>query len=138
MSRAREQPQHFHNRRWQRTVRGELLPKLRQLFGAGQLAVEQQVSDFLITCLLRHFMNVVAAIHQPGIRIDPADRRFAGDDARQAGTVLWFGFSTHESVLSYSRIGNVQTIQRSNDLTVVPALGSRVVIEELIKLLTSL
>src|SRR4030095_11496712 len=32
----------------------------------------------------------------------------------QAGTIIWFGFLAHGSVLSYSRIGNVQTIQRFN------------------------
>src|SRR6266567_7101978 len=132
---AWQKPEHFGHWAGQRTLRGNLLGKLGQLFSVRQLAIEQQVSDFLKTRLLRHFMNVVAAIHEPGIGIDPADRRFACNPPSQTGTVLWFGFVAHGSVLSYSRIGNVQTIQRSNDLTGVPTLGSRVVIEELIKLL---
>ena len=41
---------------------------------ARQFAVQAEVSDFLEVRLLRHLVNVVAAIHQARIRIDPADR----------------------------------------------------------------
>ena len=87
MSRTRHESQHLHHRRGQVPFRRNLLSELRKLFHVRQLSVEQQVSDFLKAGLLRHFVNVVAAIHQPGIGIDPADRRFARDHARQAWAV---------------------------------------------------
>src|SRR4030095_14460754 len=51
-------------------------------FPFGQLTVEQQVSDFFKTRLLRHVMNVVATVHQPRIGIDPTNGRLACDHAR--------------------------------------------------------
>src|SRR5438093_11820230 len=90
MRRSRHEPQHFDDRLWQLAFRSNLLPELRKLFHIRQLAVKQEISDFLEACSLRHLMNVVAAIHQSGIWIDPADRGFAGDHARQTRAVLWF------------------------------------------------
>ena len=81
MSLAWKQPQHFRHLPRQCALRSNLLPEIGQLLPIGQLAVQQQVRDLLETRLLRHFMNVVTAIHQPGIWIDPADRGFAGDHA---------------------------------------------------------
>src|SRR6266480_3813099 len=95
MSLAWKQPQHFRHLPRQCALRSNLLPEIGQLLPIGQLAVQQQVRDLLETRLLRHIMNVVTAIHQPGIWIDPADRGFAGDHARQARAVLWFVFSAH-------------------------------------------
>src|SRR5437867_13339365 len=89
MRRSRHEPQHFDDRLWQLALRSNLLPELRKLFHVWQLAVEQKIGDFLKACPLRHFMNVVAAIHQSGIWIDPADRSFAGDHARQTRAVFW-------------------------------------------------
>jgi hypothetical protein len=76
-------------------LRGDLLCELDQLFPIGQLAVQQQICDFFKTRLLRHFMNVVTAVHQPGIWIDPTDCCFASDDPRQTRTVSWCSFSAH-------------------------------------------
>src|SRR5207245_11358397 len=101
MGRWREQSQHFYDRRRQCTLSRNLFRESVELFDVGQLAVEQQVSDFLEAGPLRHFMNVVAPIHQPGIWIDPADRRFARDYAGQAGAVLCFGCGSH-SWLSFT------------------------------------
>src|SRR6266498_3094337 len=95
MRRSRHEPQHFNDRLWQIALRRNLSGKLRKPFHIRQLAVEQKISDFLKACPLRHFMKVVAAIHQSGIWIDPADRGFAGDNARQTLAVLWFAFVAH-------------------------------------------
>src|SRR5438093_11609273 len=78
--------------------------KLRNLFHIRQLAVEQKIGDFLKACPLRHLMNVITAIHQSGIWIDPADRGFAGDHARQTRAVLWFVFSAHLVSLTLAAI----------------------------------
>ena len=79
----------------QRALSRNLLPEFIQLFAVRQLAVEQQVSDFFERRFVAHFVNVVAAIHQPRIRIDPTDRRFARDHAGQPGAVFWFCFRAH-------------------------------------------
>ena len=79
---ARQKPQHFDHGTRQCAFRGNLLRKLYQLFPVGQLAVEQEVSDFFETRLLRHIMNVVAAVHQPRSGVDPANGRLARDHAR--------------------------------------------------------
>src|SRR5438552_11655973 len=115
MGRWRQQPQHFYDRRRQFALSPNLFRESVELFDVGQLAVEQQVSDFLEAGPLRHFMNVVAAIHQPGIRIDPADRRFARDYTGQAGAVLWFGFGSH-AWFSFTRESG--TFKRFDNLTI--------------------
>src|SRR5882724_7856050 len=95
MRRSRHQPQQFEDRLGQLALRRNLFPKLSKLFHVRQLAVKQEVSHLLEACLLRQLMDVVAAIHQSGIWIDPADRGFAGDHAGQARAVLWFVSSAH-------------------------------------------
>src|SRR5437870_11669825 len=104
---ARQKPQHFRHWARQRALRSNLLCELNQLFPIGQLAIQQQVCDLLKTRLLRHFMNVVTPIHQPGVGIDPADRRFSCDNAGQSGAVFWFRFSSHWFSL-YLRIAILQ------------------------------
>src|SRR5437667_1444505 len=104
---ARQKPQHFRHWARQRALCGNLLPKLDQLFPIGQFAIQQQVCDLLKTRLLRHLMNVVTPIHQPGVGIDPADRRFSCDNAGQSGAVFWFRFSSHWFSL-YLRIAILQ------------------------------
>ena len=79
---VRQEPQHFDHWTRQRAFRGNLLCKLHQLFAIRQLAIEQQVSDFFKARLPRHVVNVVAAVHQPGIWIDPANCRFTRNHAR--------------------------------------------------------
>ena len=69
--------------------------KLLELAHVRQFAVEKKISDFLEARFLRHLVNVVAAIHQAGIGIDPADFCFAGDHAGKSGAVGWFVFSAH-------------------------------------------
>ena len=98
MSLTRQKPQHFGHRTRQRALGGNLLCELDQLFAIGQLAVKQQVSDFLKAGLVRHLMNVIAAIHQPSIRIDPADCRFPSNYTCQPGAIIWFGFLIHQCV----------------------------------------
>ena len=105
---ARHQSQHFDNGLRQFPLRRDLAREFAELFLAGQLAVKQQERDFFEAGLLRHFVNVVAAIHQPGVGIDAANFCFARDHAGQAGTVCWFCFCTHQCVSSYSRLRNVQ------------------------------
>jgi hypothetical protein len=61
----------------------------------GQLAVEKEISDLLKARFLSHFVNVVAAIHQAGIGIDPANFGFAGDHSGEAGAVWRFSFGAH-------------------------------------------
>src|SRR5437762_13268606 len=95
MRRSRHEPQHFDDRLWQLALRRNLSGKLRKQFHIRQLAVEQKKDDFLKACPLRHFMNVIAAIHQSGIWIDRADLGFAGDNARQTRAVLWYHFIAH-------------------------------------------
>ena len=76
----------------QRTLGRQGGGKFSQLFDRRQLAVEKEISDFLEVRLLRHLVNVVAAIHQAGVGIDPADFCFAGDHAGKSWAVGWFGF----------------------------------------------
>src|SRR6266542_2651338 len=104
---ARQKPQHFRHWARQRALPSNLLCELNQLFPIGQLAIQQQVCDLLKTRLLRHFVNVVTPIHQPGVGIDPADRRFSCNNAGQSGAVFWFRFSSHWFSL-YLRIAILQ------------------------------
>ena len=69
--------------------------KLLELAHVRQFTVEKEISDLLETGFLRHLMNVVTAIHQTGIGIDPADLCFAGDNPGEARAVGWFIFSGH-------------------------------------------
>ena len=129
MRRAWQKAQHINHRTGQHALRGNLLRKLDKLLAIGQFAIEQQISDFLKTRLLRHFVNVVAAIHQPGIGIDPADRRFARDHASQARAVLWFGFGLHPCFIHLS------SDTRADKLSIVncrPIFRIRIVIEQLV------
>src|SRR6266487_2760795 len=123
MGRWRQQPQHFYDMRRQLALSRNLLGESVELFDVGQIAVEQQVSDFLETGPLRHFMNVVAAIHQPGIRIDPADRGLACDHASQAWAVGWCLFSAHLVLFSLAAI-RTWTNYRSPIAGQFSALGS--------------
>src|SRR6266446_7778543 len=91
----RQKPQHFHQRRRQVALRPDLPCKFRQLLDIRKLAVEQQTSDLLEARLRGHFVNIVTAICQPGIRIHPANLCFACDHAGQARAISWFGFSAH-------------------------------------------
>src|SRR6266496_1280239 len=107
MSRARQQPQHFRHLPRQRALCGNLLRKFGKLFPVGQLTIQEQVRDLFKTRFLRHFMNVVAPIHQTGVWIDPTDRRFSCNNAGQSGAVFWFRFSSHWFSL-YLRIAILQ------------------------------
>jgi hypothetical protein len=91
----RHQLEHFQNWLRQRAVRGECFRKFRQFLRRRQLAVQQQVGDLLEVRLLRHLMDVVAAVHQARVWVDPANFRFAGDHPGQARAVAWFCFSSH-------------------------------------------
>ncbi len=92
----RHQPQHLQDLLRKRTLGGESAGKFFPLLDRRQLAVEEKVSDFLEVRFLRHLVNVVAAIHQAGVGIDPADFRFAGDHAGKSWAVGGFGFSIHK------------------------------------------
>ena len=61
----------------------EALTELGGLLGRRQFAVENQIGDFFIAGVLGEVFDRVAAIGEAGL--DRADRRFAGDDAFQAG-----------------------------------------------------
>src|ERR1700682_5519815 len=104
----RHEPQHLHNRRRQWSLARNLARKFSELLETRQLAVQQQVGDFLEAGLLRHFVNVVAAIHQTRVRVDPADLRLARDHSGQTGTVGWFCFGSHLGASLYTRNKHVQ------------------------------
>ena len=93
--RLRQKPQQFDHFLWQLALSGDLFLEFLQLLAVGQFAVQQQISDFLERGLVAHLVNVIAAVHQPGVRIDPANGRFACNHAGEPGTVFWFGFSGH-------------------------------------------
>ncbi len=82
MRRSRQKPQHLDNFFRKIALRGNLLAELFQLLAIGQLAIEKQIGDFLKRRLVAHFMNVVAAVHEARVRIDPANLRFARNHAR--------------------------------------------------------
>ena len=63
MRRFRQKLEHLLDFLWQRTLGRNLLLKFVELLAVRQLAVQQQVSDFLERRFGAHFVNVVAAIH---------------------------------------------------------------------------
>jgi hypothetical protein len=95
----RHEPKHFQNGLGQGALRGERFRKFRQLLCGRQLAIQKQIGDFLEVRLLRHLVDVVTAVHQPRVWVDPANFRFAGDHPGQARAVAWFCFSSHSVFL---------------------------------------
>ena len=55
----------------------------------GKVAVQDQVRDFLERCVPGEVLDRVTAVAETAG--DRADRRFAGDDAFEAGAVDFFG-----------------------------------------------
>ena len=82
MRRLRQKPQHLDDFLRQLALRGDLFLEFLQLLSVRQFAVQEQISDFLERRLVAHFVNVIAAVHQARVRIDPANLRFARDHAR--------------------------------------------------------
>src|SRR4030095_2987792 len=77
---------------WQHAARSDFGGNLTELLHVRQVAIKQEIRDLLEASFLRHLVDIVAAIHQAGVRIDPADLRLACDHAGEARTVSWFGF----------------------------------------------
>src|SRR5215472_6435992 len=98
MRRLWKKVQHFDYLFWQIALRGDLFAKFLQLLGIRQFAVEEEVGDFFERRFVGHLVYVVAAIHQTRVRIDPADRRLAGNHAGQPRAILWLCFSAHVSL----------------------------------------
>ena len=79
-------------------------------------------------------MNVIAAIHQTRVRIDPANLCFAGDHTGQTRTVSWFRLCAHFSFHS-------NELLRRNKLSLtvtVPQLHYGIVIEQFVEFLARL
>ena len=95
MRRFWQELEHLLDFLWQRTLGRNLLLEFVQLFAVWQFAVEQQIRDFFEGRFVAHFVNVVAAIHEPGVRIDPANGGFACDHAGEPRAILWFCFGGH-------------------------------------------
>src|SRR5438067_406529 len=107
---TRQKPQHFQYRPGQSAFGRYLLRKMAELFEIWQFAIEQKVCDLFETTFFRHVVDVVASIHQPRIRIDPANLGFTGDDSGQARAVSWFCFSSHKFAPSRCTVTNSRAL----------------------------
>ena len=92
-----QEPEHLEDGLRQLAFRDDRAAEGGQLPRVRQLVMKQQIRDLFEVRLLGHLVNVVAAIHQPGIGIDPADGGFPGDHAGKSWAVSWFCFGSHKS-----------------------------------------
>ena len=74
------------------TSRGNFPGKLAQLLGIGQFALKQKIRNLFEARFFRYFVNVVTAISEARVRIDPADFGLSCDHTGEAWTVIRLGF----------------------------------------------
>ena len=92
---GRKQAEHFQNGVRQASLSGEIAFELAELLHTRQLTVQEQPCHFLEARLFRKLVNVVSAVEQARIGMDPADGRFAGDNAREPRAVGLFDLVAH-------------------------------------------
>ena len=108
---------------WQRPRGSDLHSKALEFSHGRQLTVQEEAGDFLEAGLVRHLVNVVAAIHQAGIGVDPADFGFAGEG---------------DQVLGNGAFNMTRSNEFSNLAITGPAFRHRIVIERFVKFLPRL
>ena len=92
---GRHEIQHFNDFRWQCSSGCQFAANGSELGHRRQFATQQQPHDFFETRVRGEIVNVIAAIEQSRVRIDPADGSFAGNHAFEARTIGRFGFAWH-------------------------------------------
>jgi hypothetical protein len=78
-------------------VRRKLFANLLVLCGRWKLAVEKQPDDVLKTGACRQFVNVIAAIEKPALRVNGTDPRLTGNHAVQTRAIGRFVLGRHRS-----------------------------------------